>query len=301
MLLSPKSILEQKKEDAALAYQVERAVVERKKPTDISKLMQRAHGKCRNVVEDALDNLSQVEKKVHEVWEELQRRCGPRDNFDEKSFFALTGIDPHGEVSVEKQKGCLVISLDDRRDGSTLEKIHNGENLSPNDGACGSFLSHFPFANIRFPLIWIHGKNGTKEVENIFLHELQHFIFFLLLDETNATLPLARSCVDRRPLKDEILGYVREGTELLLQSVEGYKEMFPKPQGNDRYAIRFLSRFLKKHAGVFQGQHARAMLCYFLINLPLSDFPRWLKALERHGMVFDGKEEQKKRELLRAC
>lgn len=218
-------------------------------------------------------------------------------------FEKQTNKKPIDRVSMIKEGGYINLLFYDERDynefvGKKFEKsaglFHRGIKL-PN------------FGQVDFVLIkW----TPDYDKHSIELHERQHFInssiFGSFVDMETSTFwesqvispkdypTLSKAVEDGygtriRNTKDELLARIRDGGELYLVTNFWNNKLYDHLKEDERseYLLEMqklldhIKKELEKAGGLFEGDNARGLLVYHLIDIPLLKFPERIEAVNR--------------------
>lgn len=216
-------------------------------------------------------------------------------------FNQLTGEEPKGQISFQKQEAYFILQCADKKDYARAVAGREGDIHSPiATQSAGSYHSHQPMVaellnstiTLGVPIIMLHA--GSDPLDAVMAHERQHFINHRVFERFRLTEgddhPSAFNA-RLRAIKDEVLAYIRDGSSgiQLVANLNSklYQHLFdglsPEDRGRVKATIGILQNFLDKDAAIIRGKNSgRAILVYQLAGVPLLDFPQWLKALAEY-------------------
>lgn len=231
--------------------------------------------------------VAQVKCAIYDAEPVRYKNESAEEVFGRELFLRRTGKDSKGSVSAMVAEGYIVVRCQNPLDynafydprlsiaskkGRELRK-HGGtyHRAMPMDFVSTGSVDMPESVSASILLL----KEG-QSVEEILIHERQHFLNDVLLDHFVVT-EKEPSSDETRYIKDEVLAYIRDGSSGagLENSLLGalYVELFdalPEAEREPhRQYVRDIAQALTTHSDVFEREYGRAALVAQLINVPL--------------------------------
>lgn len=252
-----------------------------------------------------------TEKEIRRMADEHGYPTGP-EGLGSFLFFHRTREEPVGEVRLERAGESLIMTLADPADYRHFYEprlVLGGKKDSKKrkriDDTSGSYhteLIRAPFpmetyrrltfgGELNFVLL-VKASLQDPEHRKIVVHERQHHINHAMLDlfERSERYPKKPDAIDpamTRPVKDELLAYLREEATgvFLAENIFSplYERLFhtdpPEAGEKMREVIREAARIIDTSADVWGESYARDALVFHLIDIPLEDIPAHMEQL----------------------
>ena len=223
-----------------------------------------------------------------------------------KMMYQSLGIytEPKGEIKFEVREGYMIFIFSHPEDYQNA--ISRQPNVTPNDPIVeksGGIFSHATYLSLfsdhyMGPVLMVRGDLVPEAVEDIVVHERQHFINHNILNLFSATekYPEQKFVQDWakirkfQQIKDEVLAYMREGRYgfEMKENLNGelYRHLFqglsPDDEKDARRIIDLTAKFLDHRGSSSHNRENQAILVYQLACVPFAKFPAWLKAIEAY-------------------